>query len=213
MIRLTVLHWLMLSMGSGLTWAACAQPVPASAAANAAAYRLDLTHTFVHWEVLHMDTSTIRGRFDRLQGQVVFDPVARQLEVGITVDMKSVSTGSAAFDAVLRGSSLLATEAHPEAFFTSRLAQWEGEAPQEVKGEITLRGVSQPLTLRVVRWKCAFNPLFRVRVCGGDLEATLKRTDFGLQFGTPLVANEVQLRIQVEALPANIEKAPDAAAR
>ncbi|MES2890067.1 MAG: YceI family protein [Pseudomonadota bacterium] len=214
MTPLKAWRWWMLGVGSGLAWAACAQPTDPGLTANPApGYRLDPTHTFVHWEVLHMDTSTIRGRFDRLQGQVVFDAAARRLEVGISVDMKSVSTGSAAFDAVLRGSTLLATEAHPQAYFTARQAEWDGEAPRAVKGEITLRGISQPLTLQVVRWKCGFNPLFRARVCGGDLEATLKRTDFELHFGTPLVANEVQLRIQVEALPQTSDKAADAAAR
>ncbi len=175
--------------------------LPAQAQVQAPAYRLEPAHTSVHWEVLHMETSTIRGRFDRLEGQARFDPEAHVLEVSIIVDTASVSTGSPSFDAVLRGPSLLSTQAHPQAFFTARRARWEGAVPREVQGEITLRGVSRPLTFKTVRWKCGFNPLFRAQVCGGDLEATLARTDFDLQFGSPFAANEVQLRIQVEALP------------
>lgn len=164
-------------------------------------YRLEPAHTSVHWEVLHMDTSTIRGRFDRLQGQVRFDPTAQLLEVGIVVDTGSVSTGMPAFDTVLRGASLLSTQDHPQAFFTARRARWEGEVPREVLGEITLRGVSRSLTLKTVRWKCGFNLLFRAQVCGGDLEGTLSRANFDMQFGGPFAADQVQLRIQVEALP------------
>ncbi len=184
-----------------LLWSVCftaQRPLVAQESGN---YKLDLGHTFVHWEVLHMGTSTIRGRFDRLQGQVVFDPLAQRLEVGITVDMASVSSGAPAFDAVLRSPTLLSTQDHPQAFFSASRARWEGEVPREVRGEIMLRGISRPLTLNVVRWKCAFNPLFRARVCGGDLEAKLLRTDFDLHFGSPMVADEVLLRIQVEAIP------------
>lgn len=170
-------------------------------AVEVGAYKLDMGHTSVYWEVVHMGTSTLRGRFDRLQGQVVFDPLAQRLEVGITVDMGSVSSGAPAFDAVLRGPTLLSTQDHPQGFFSASQARWEGEVPREVRGEVTLRGISRPLTLTTVRWKCGFNPLYRARVCGGDLEAKLRRTDFELQYGVPLVADEVLLRIQVEAIP------------
>ena len=54
-------------------------------------------------------------------------------------------------------------------------------------GELTLRGVSQPLTLKAVRFNCYRNPLFNREVCGGDFEATVRR-------------NEVLLRVQVEAV-------------
>jgi polyisoprenoid-binding protein YceI len=131
---------------------------------------------------------------------VVFNPQAKVLEVEIVVEAKSVSTGSAAFDDVLRGPNLLAAIDHPQSVFRASQATWDGLRPKGVTGQLSLSGVTRPLTLTVTRWKCALNPLFRAEVCGGDLEATLPRGEFGLGFGAPWVSDEVKLRVQVEAV-------------
>ncbi len=182
---------------TGSLWGAHAQPEPTP---QAPTHQLDLGHTFVYWEVLHMGTSMVRGRFDRLGGQVAFNPQARVLEVEIVVETKSVSTGSQAFDSVVRGPNLLAAIDHPQAVFRASQAMWDGLRPTGVTGQLSLSGVTRPLTLTVTRWKCALNPLFRAEVCGGDLEATLPRGEFGLGFGAPWVSDEVKLRVQVEAV-------------
>jgi polyisoprenoid-binding protein YceI len=194
----------------GSALAACALPAsappaaaPAAASSAAAAlpfYRLDPTHTFVHWEVVHMGTSTIRGRFDKARGTVQFDPKAQRLEASIVVDTASVDSGVPALDALLKGGEMLDTAAHPQAFFVGSRARFDGEAPRELRGEFTLRGISQPLTLHALRWNCALNPLFRRTVCGGDFEATLVRSSFGITHSLPFVADTVRLLIQVEAI-------------
>ena len=175
---------------------------PSTSAAPAAApnYTLDPTHTFVHWEVLHMGTSTIRGRFDKTGGAVQFDPKSQRLDVSISVDTASVSSGVPTIDALLKGSALLDVSAHPQAYFTARGARFEGEVPRELRGEFTLRGISQPLTLRALRWHCGLNPLFRRTVCGGDFEAELIRSEFGITHSLPFVADRVRLLIEVEAI-------------
>lgn len=174
---------------------AVAQTPPA-----APSYQLDAGHTFVHWEVLHMGTSTTRGRFDRVSGVVEFDAARQAVDVSITADTASVSTGLEAFDKVMRGAPLLSVQAHPQAYFTARKGRWEGAELRELNGEITLRGISRPLTLRALRFKCGLNPLFGREVCGGDFEATLKRSDFGMTLALPLVADEVRLLVQVEGV-------------
>lgn len=163
-------------------------------------YQLDAGHTFVHWEVLHMGTSTTRGRFDRVSGVVEFDAARQAVDVSITADTASVSTGLEAFDKVMRGAPLLSVQAHPQAYFTARKGRWEGAELRELNGEITLRGISRPLTLRALRFKCGLNPLFGREVCGGDFEATLKRSDFGMTLALPLVADDVRLLVQVEGV-------------
>jgi polyisoprenoid-binding protein YceI len=165
-------------------------------------YSLDPGHTFVHWEVLHLGTSTTRGRFDRVGGVVLFDAPRQQVDVSITADTASVSTGLPAFDQVMRGGQLLAVEQHPQAYFTARRGRWDGPLLRELQGEITLRGISQPLTLKALRFKCGFNPMFGREVCGGDFEATLRRSDFGMTLALPLVADQVRLLVQVEGLRA-----------
>lgn len=173
----------------------------AATAPEAHPYRIDPTHTGVHWEVLHMGTSTSRGRFDSLTGQAAFEP-GRLLTVDITVQTASVSTGIPVFDRVLRGSSLLAVESHPQARFVSGEVRWaaDGVSPQALDGQLTLRGRTQPLVLHAQRWRCGNNPIFGREVCGGDFRASLSRSAFGLGFAGAMADDTVQLLIQVEAV-------------
>lgn len=196
---------------SGAALAAAAQPGPgaapsapsapaASDAAPAPTFTLDPTHTFVHWEIVHMGTSTIRGRFGTAGGVVQFDPKAHRLDVSISVATASVSSGVPLLDTLLKGPEMLDVSAYPQAYFTARGARFDGDVPREVRGEFTLRGISQPLTLRALRWKCGLNPLFRRTVCGGDFEAELIRSTFGITHSLPFVADRVRLVIQVEGI-------------
>jgi polyisoprenoid-binding protein YceI len=191
--------------------ASCAAVVPtpppedasattSGAAADAPVFTLDPTHTFVHWEVLHMGTSTIRGRFDKANGNVRFDPKAKLLDVNIRIETASVNSGVAPLDTLLRGSAMLDVAASPQATFVAHAARFEGDIPREVSGEFTLRGTTLPLTLRNLRWKCGLNLLFRREVCGGDFEAEFDRSAFGIRHSLPFVADRVRLLIQVEAI-------------
>ena len=147
-----------------------------------------------------MGTSTIRGRFDKSAGNVQFDAKAQQLDLSITIDTASVNSGVPILDALLKGSAMLDVAANPQAFFVARGAKFDAEAPREIRGEFTLCGTSQPLTLRALRWHCGPNPLFRRTVCGGDFEAEIVRSSFGITHSLPFVADKVRLLIQVEAI-------------
>ena len=177
-----------------------AAPDQTAPAVPSSRYRPDLTHTFVHWEVVHMGTSTSRGRFDRVDGNIAYDRATGQIALDFTVDMASVSTGSTAFDGVLRGAQLLDAVQFPKAWFVARRATFEADVPRQVHGELTLRNQSQPLTLTARRWRCGLNPLFRREVCGGDFEAILSRAAFGMTLASGLVSDEVRLLVQVEAI-------------
>ncbi len=172
----------------------------AAAAAQPLSYTLDPDHSSVHFEVLHFGTSTIRGRFTGLQGEATLDRAAGQGSVGLRIATAGVDTGIPVFDRRLREADLLASANHPEAFFVARRFRFDGPALREVRGELTLRGKSQLLSLNVVRFGCRFDPERRREVCGGDLEGEVLRSDFGMSFGLPLVGNRVRLRVQVEAV-------------
>ena len=171
-----------------------------AAAAQPTVYTLDLEHSFVTFEVLHFGTSTLRGRFGPLTGAVEIDRAAGTGSVSLRIDTASVSTGLPAFDARLRQSDLLASEAHPVAYFVASRFRFEGNAVAAVNGEFTLRDVSQGLELRALRFGCHTHPVQQREVCGGDFEGELKRGDFGASFGMPFVANRVRLVVQVEGI-------------
>jgi len=170
------------------------------ARAEPAVYLIDAEHSFVYFEVLHFGTSTLRGRFGALDGHVELDRAAGRGVVSLRIATAAVDTGMPAFDARLRQGDLLATEAHPQAYFVARNFSFDGPKVTAVRGELTLRGTSQALELRALRFGCHTHPLLQREVCGGDFEGELKRGDFGASFGMPFVANRVRLLVQVEGI-------------
>jgi polyisoprenoid-binding protein YceI len=182
--------------------AAQAQTTPAAApaASGPATYSIDPTHTFVTFEVLHFGTSTTRGRFDRKEGTVLFDRAARSGNVDIRIDMASISTGVAPFDAHLRNKDFFDVANHPQARFVARQMRFEGDRVAEVTGELTLLGRTLPVALKAARFNCYDNPIFKREVCGGDFETTIRRSQWGMTWGLPGVPDEVRLTVQVEAI-------------
>lgn len=197
-----------IGIGIGIAALVLGAAVPAAAAATAATapperYELNPERSWVQFEVLHFGTSTTRGRFGPIRGEVFLDPVAGRGEVGLRIPTASVDTGLRVFDARLRADDLLDSAAWPEAFFVARQFRFEGERVAEVRGEFTLRGVSRPLSLVAVRYGCREQRSAEgapQRVCGGDFEGELLRSEFGASFGVPLVGDRVRLKVQVEGL-------------
>ncbi len=181
--------------------------VAASAAATGSAraapqtYQLDPTHSFVTWEVLHFGTSTIRGRLGPLNGQVTLDREARQGRVQTVIELAQQSTGLPVLDARLKEADMLDLQAHPQAFFVAERFEFDAQGQvSAVRGEFTLRGQGQPLTLTAQRFRCYTSPLFRREVCGGDFEGEFKRSAYGITHSLPFVADAVRLKLQVEAI-------------
>ena len=186
-------------MGRLSCWLVAVWVLPQAALAQPVFYELDPQYSFVHFEVLHFGTSTSRGRFGPLQGTVQLDRRSGQGEVSLRVPTASVDTGLAVFNARLRQDDLLDSAAHAEAFFVSRNFRFDGGQPVELRGEFTLRGVSQPLSLRALRFACRTKAQGQ-EACGGDFEGELLRSDFGITFGLPFIANRVRLVVQVEGV-------------
>ncbi len=168
----------------------------AGAGAQPATYVLDPAHSFVHFEVLHFGTSTSRGRFGPVAGVVTMDRDAGRGDVRLRIPTAGVNTGMPVFDARLREADLLASAEHPDAFFVATRFRFTGRDLAEVRGEFTLRGVSQPLSLFARRFACRDDA--GTEVCGGDFEGEVLRSEFGATFGLPLVADRVRLVVQVE---------------
>jgi polyisoprenoid-binding protein YceI len=168
--------------------------------AEPAVYVLDPEHSFVHFEVLHFGTSTLRGRFGPASGHVELDRGAHRGWAGIRVATASVDTGMPAFDARLRESDLLASDAYPEATYIASSFFFDGDRVSGLRGELTLRGKSLALELRALRFGCHTHPVLQREVCGGDFEGELKRGDVDASFGMPFVENRVRLVVQVEGI-------------
>lgn len=169
--------------------------------AQAANYAVDPTHTFVTFEIGHFGTSTNRARFDKKQGMVEFDRAAKTGKVELTIDMASVSSGTAAFDKHLKSADIFNVEAHPTAKFVADKFVFNGDKVTEVQGSLTLAGKTNPITLKATNFNCYDNPMLKREVCGGDFEASLVRSQYGVNYGLNWgFPDSVRLVIQVEAV-------------
>jgi polyisoprenoid-binding protein YceI len=171
------------------------------APAFAANYVIDPTHTFVIYEIGHFGTSTNRGRFDRKEGTVQFDRAAKTGKVEISFDLNAISTGVAPLDKHLQSADFFDTAKHPSARFVGEKFVFNGDKVAEVAGTLTMLGKSQPVTLKATQFNCYMNPMLKREVCGGDFETTVKRSQWGMNWGLNMgVPDDVRLLIQVEAV-------------
>ena len=173
----------------------------ATPAAATNAYAVDAGHTFVTFEISHFGASVNRARFDKKQGTVQFDKAGKSGKVEISFDINSVNTGTPAFDKHLQGADLFNAAEFPTAKFVSDKFTFDGEKVTEVAGQLTLLGKTAPVTFKANQFNCYQSPMLKREVCGGDFEATIDRTqwgmDYGVSFGMP---KTVRLIVQAEAI-------------
>jgi polyisoprenoid-binding protein YceI len=173
--------------------------VAGSAYAAPENYTIDSTHTFPSFEVGHMGFSTQRGRFNKTSGSIVLDRAAKKATVDISIDASTISTGLDKLEAHLRAEDFFDTAKFPTISFKSTGAKFDGDKLTSLSGNLTMRGVTKPVTLTVTSFFCGPNPVYKKDACGADAVATLKRSDFGINYALPGVSDEVKLQIQVEA--------------
>jgi polyisoprenoid-binding protein YceI len=171
-----------------------------AAQAQSATYAIDPTHTQVVFEAKHYGVSTNRGRWDKKEGTVTLDKAAKTGKVEFTLDMASISTGIGPFDGHLKSKDFFAAEEFPTAKFVGDKFSFNGDKLASVAGELTLRGVTKPVTLTASSFGCYENPRLKREVCGGDFEATILRSQWGMSYGLPGIPDSVRLLIQVEAI-------------
>lgn len=168
--------------------------------AQEAIYDVEPTHTFVHFDALHAQTSTNRGRFDNIEGSIMLDRQNRKGKVNITVYPGSVNTGVDSYNDHLRNADFLHVEAFPTATFESNHIIFENDQPKALIGTLTLLGKQQPVTLNALRFNCYDSPRAEAEVCGGDFETTLMRSEFGMMYGLPGIPDQIDIFIQIEAI-------------
>jgi len=184
-----------------LSVAAAATLLAGATQVQAADYAIDPTHTFVTFEIGHFGTTTNRGRFDKKEGTVQFDRAGKTGKVEIVIDTASINTGTAAFNKHLQSAELFDSVKFPTATFAADKFSFSGDKVSEVSGTLTLLGKTKPITLKANNFNCYNSPMIKREVCGGDFEATIDRTQFGLNYGIDWgFPKDVRLVIQIEAI-------------
>ncbi len=164
-------------------------------------YTIDPTHTFVTFEASHFGTSIIRARWDKKEGTIQFDRAGKTGRAEITIDMASINSGVLPFDGHLKSKDFFNVAENPTAKFVGERFVFEGDKVARVEGTLTMMGKTNPVVLTAKQFNCYNSPMLKREVCGGDFEATIQRSQWGVNYGAPMVAPDaIRLLIQVEAV-------------
>ncbi len=172
----------------------------AATAFAADTYTIDPGHTYPSFEADHMGISILRGKFTKTTGTIVLDRAAKTGSVDITIDANTLDFGHEKLNAHAKNADMFDVTKYPTVTFKSKSITFKGDQPVAVDGEMTLHGVTKPLTLTINKFKCIDHPMLKKEVCGADASAEFKRSDFGINYGLPRFSPEVKLAISVEAL-------------
>jgi len=168
---------------------------------RAGAYALDAAHGKITWSVDHLGFSTYYGQFVNVQAQLTLDPAnPANSSLTATIPLTEVDSNSDGLDRHLQTADFFDTANHPTATFVSRSITLDADDANEatVVGDLTLRGVTRPVTMEV-EFNQAGPSMGNTYKAGFDGEATIKRSEFGITYGIPMgLGDDVKLHIEGE---------------
>jgi len=177
-----------------------------AAVAAPVTYNVDPEHTHPSFEADHFGGMSVwRGKFNENSGTIVLDKEAKTGTVDITIDTSSIDFGLDKLKTHVTGSDpgMLDVAKFPTATYKGKLVDFKDGAPTKVQGELTLHGVTKPVTLTIRSFKCMTHPMKKTEFCGADAAGTFSREDFGVSWGKAFgFKMDVKLAIQVEAVKA-----------
>jgi len=172
--------------------------LPLSAIA-ADSYTIDPAHTYPNFTISHLGFSTMHGRFEKTTGKVTLDRAAKNGSVDITIETGSISTGFEKRNDHLKSPDFFNAAEFPTITYKSSAIHFKGDTPSSVDGELTISGVTKPVTLTINAFKCGAHPMNKKEMCGADASAQVKRSDFGIKYGLPAIGDDVKLEFEIEA--------------
>lgn len=163
-------------------------------------YLIDPEHTFSYFEYSHWGLSMQRSRFDTTTGSIEIDQDTESGRIDIEIDAASVSTGSDGFNQIMRSANFFDTANYPKISFKSSNLHFEEKQLTQVDGDLTIKGITHPVTLEINHFNCRFMLVYGKQVCGANGSAKILRSDYKLGRYVPFVSDAVTLHISVEAI-------------
>jgi polyisoprenoid-binding protein YceI len=176
-----------------------------SASAASTTYMVDPEHTHPSFEVDHFGgLSTWRGTFKKTSGTIQLDTAAKTGAVDVVIDTGTVDFAHDKLNEHASSPEMLDVAKYPTAEYKGKFVEFADGAPKTITGNLTLHGITKPVTLTINSFKCIEHPMLKKQVCGADASGTFSRADFGVNYGQQYGFNQnVLLRIQVEGVKAN----------
>ena len=171
-----------------------------SAIAAPVTYAVDSGHSFPNFSYQHMGLSMQLSKFDKTTGTVTLDKAAKTASVDVVIDTTSVNTGSTVFNGHIQGEDFFDTAKYPTATFKSTKVRFEGDKPVAVDGELTIKGVTKPVTLTVSHFVTMPHPMLKKDTIGANASTVIKRSEFNAGKHAPYVGDEVTITVSLEAI-------------
>jgi len=168
--------------------------------ADAPTYRVEPSLTTAEFAVAHLGVFHQHGRFARMSGRIAYDPAVPTGRVDFDISSASVTTGWSVRDAFVRSEAMFDAEHHPLVQFRSTHLEFEGDRLARIDGDLTLRGVTRPVSFAVTHMACGRELLAGRDGCDAEAGGTIRRSDFAMDFAWPLIGDEVELRFRVTAI-------------
>jgi len=180
--------------------------IPLTASAAPESFTVDPMHSSILFAIDHQGLSMVHGRFDKFSGKFSIDRAAKTGDVDLSIDTASVDTNDSdragrprTRDEHLRSADFFNAAEFPKMTYKSTKVTFAGDNPATIEGNLTLLGVTKPVSLKVDRYKCNAATATAKERCGGDASGKVKRSDFGMSRGIPSIGDELALTISFEA--------------
>lgn len=172
-----------------------------SSAFAAEKYEFDKGHTNILFFINHLGFSDMVGEFTDYDGHFTFDQDKPQdSSIDVTLKPAGIRTSSKGLDEHLQKEEFFNSAKFPEMRFVSKSVAVTGKNTGTVTGDLTMLGVTKPVTLNVRFNKADYHPMTKDFIAGFSATATLKRSDFGMNAYVPMVGDEVRLEVHTEGV-------------
>lgn len=177
-----------------VAFAAAAQAAPET-------YVIDNSHTSSQFSYRALGLSNQTHRFEKISGRVVFDAAAKTGSADVMIDATSVNTGNTLLNNHIQAADFFDTANHPAITFKSTRMTLDGDEPS-MSGNLTIKGVTRPVTLAITHFQCMQDSSFKMDACGANATVTIKRSDFNMGRYAFLVSNDITLNLAIKAIKA-----------
>jgi polyisoprenoid-binding protein YceI len=164
-------------------------------------YVIEPVHSQPQWEARHISMSPQRGSFGKVTGRITLDRDAKKGTIDMTIDATSIRTFDGRLDAIVKGDRFFNVEKFPTLAFKSDKVMFDGDRVVQVDGDLTMLGVTKPVSFKVTNFVCGENPFNKKSMCGAEATATIKRSDWGMTNGLNVnnPSDDIKLMIPIEA--------------
>jgi polyisoprenoid-binding protein YceI len=164
-------------------------------------YAVDPVHSQPQYEARHIGFAVQHGNFGKMTGKVMLDRAAKKGSVDLIIDATSIRSNDPRLDATLKGDRFFNVEKYPTLTFKSSNVTFDGDRVVGIDGDLTMLGVTKPVSFKVANFNCGENPFNKKAMCGADATATIKRSEWGITNGLQVnnPSDDIKLIVPIEA--------------